>query len=173
MQVPYSSRIIYSRFAFHAFPASHPGRPSCRSFWCTTVFDLSLESVFFAPCHFCMVGQPLAGTQFLPWSALSLDLNIPEEVLFFHTTFAQGTPSCRRQMTSSWIHDIPRSFPSSSGGAPQPDCRPYAASSVLRPTFLRGLPWGSPATPLDSISSAIQEGPLSFHDGNLSWPSSS
>jgi hypothetical protein len=63
-----------------------------------------------------------------------------------------GTPSCRRQPTSSWIHDIPGYFLSFSGGAPQPDCRLYAASSVLRPASLRRLPWGSPNAPLCTAS---------------------
>jgi hypothetical protein len=41
-----------------------------------------------------------------------------------------GTPFCRRQPTSSWIHYFPGSFPSFSGGTSRPDSGPYAASSV-------------------------------------------
>jgi hypothetical protein len=59
-----------------------------------------------------------------------------------------GTPSCRRKLTSSWIHNFPGSFPSFSGGAPRPNCRPYAASSVLRPTSLWLLSCGFLDAPL-------------------------
>jgi hypothetical protein len=59
---------------------------------------------------------------------------------FFAMPLLHGRiPFCRRQLTSSWFHDIPGSFPSSSGGAPRPDCRPNAASSVLRPASLLPL----------------------------------
>jgi hypothetical protein len=63
-----------------------------------------------------------------------------------------GTPSSKRQPTSSWIHFFPGSFPSTSGGALQPDSGPYAASSVLRPASVRPLPWGSPDAPLRTAS---------------------
>jgi hypothetical protein len=51
-----------------------------------------------------------------------------------------GSSSCRRRSISSWIHNLPGSIPSASGGAPRPDSGPYAASSVLRPASLRILP---------------------------------
>jgi hypothetical protein len=50
-----------------------------------------------------------------------------------------GSSSCRRWSISFWIHNLPGSFPSASGGAPLPDSVPYAASSVLRLASLRPL----------------------------------
>jgi hypothetical protein len=84
---------------FHcAMPLLHGWSPSCR--W------QSISSVvhsFFGSEHFC-------------------------RLIFRHAVLHSRTPSWRPQPTSSWIHDIPGSVPSSSGGAPRPDCRSYAAS---------------------------------------------
>jgi hypothetical protein len=66
--------------------------------------------------------------------------------------FHGGTPSCRRQPNSSWIHYFPGSLPSFSGRALLPDFRPFFASSVLRPAWLQRLPWGSPNAPLWTAS---------------------
>jgi hypothetical protein len=141
-----------------------PG-PSFSGFTCKFIPGLLLLSSLFSTdssswleflvlFHFCTVGHPYIGdSQSLPRSTIFLGLNNPEEVPFSPMPLLHsGTPSCRRTPTFSWIHDFPRSFPSSSGGAPRPDCRPYAASSVLRPESLQPLPWESPDAPLWTTS---------------------
>jgi hypothetical protein len=79
-QVPSCSRIHYSRFAFRAFPASHPGCTSCRSSQCTIVFGLSLESMFFPMCHFRTVGHSYSSRgELLTRSTVFLGPNSPDE----------------------------------------------------------------------------------------------
>jgi hypothetical protein len=102
--------VLYSCFAFRAFPQS---LPVLSSFWSSS---------------FHLVPGPIFPNDIFP-CALQL--------------LRSGSSSCCRWSISSWIHNLPGAFPLASGGAPQPDSGPYAASSVLQLASLQLLPWGT------------------------------
>jgi hypothetical protein len=143
--------VPYAIAAFRAFPTSNPGRPSFRSSRCYIVLVVSLAIVSPALCHFCTVHH-LCVRRPIPRFATCLDPNFPDEVSLSpcHFRTAEHHPAGGADFLLDPL--IPGLFPSFSGGAPRPDCRPYAASSVLRPSSLRRLPWGSPDAPLWTAS---------------------
>jgi hypothetical protein len=80
------------------------------------------------------VANSLCGPQF-SWVPIFL-----KRFLFHHATLAQLSPSCKRQPTSSRIHNLLGSFPLSLRVALQLATRPYAGSSVPWPVSLWHLP---------------------------------
>jgi hypothetical protein len=106
-----------------------------------------------APCHFCTVGHPYSGRgELLSLSTVFLGPNSPGEFSFSpcHFCTVGHLPAGGSRLPPG--HNFPGSFPSSSGGALRPDCKPYAAPSVLRLAVLGSLPWGSLDAPLWTAS---------------------
>jgi hypothetical protein len=125
-------------------PLLHSGsfqRPSFPGFLYHIVLDISLAIVSPAPCHFCTMGHP-PGLRPIP----SVVHNFPGSEFSWRRFFCtmpllhDGIPFCRRQPTSSGIHNLLGSVPVALHFTLQLDVGPCATSSLFPKISLRFLP---------------------------------